>query len=72
MSDEVDQVLSNIVHVASIVFQSSCGCQGWSKATAEKVPGLAILINHTNIVVILGSQVSVDNISLIWRAQRIF
>ena len=71
VSDEVDQVLGNVVHVSSVVSQGSMRCEWRCQPTAEEVPVWTIFIDHANVVVVLRSQIPVDHVSFIGRTQRI-
>ena len=69
MPDEVDQVLGDGVHVGGVVLQGGGGGEGRREVTAQRVPLLSVLIDHPDVIVVLGPQLSVDHISFVGRPQ---
>ena len=72
MSDEVDEVLGYPVHVSGVVLECGGGGEGRGEAGAEEVPVLTVLVHHPDVVVVLRTQVAVDNIRLIRWSQWVF
>ena len=71
MSDEVDEVLGDGVHVGGVVLESGRRGGWWREITTETVPFLAVLIDQADVIVVLGSQLPVDDVRLVRRSERI-